>query len=56
MTNDELMANLDQLQKFCERKSVSRWKEDEAMWTRYADTIKQCKQIINSIDKLNKKG
>ena len=48
MTRDELISNLDQLLKFCERKAVSRWKEDEIMWTRYANTIKETKTIIEN--------
>ena len=49
MSKDELIKNLEPLQTFCERKSVSRWKEDEVMWTRYANTIKETKTIIENI-------
>ena len=39
MSIQEIVDNLDQLKKFCERKSVSRWKEDVDMWTKYVNTI-----------------
>lgn len=55
MSYDEILENLDQLQKFCERKAVSRWKEDEIMWTRYANTIKETKTIIENTKGVNTK-